>query len=135
MHTSSDEFSCSRARASERVVGRRRRAPGNKEEGRTQRRRGRQPHPTAQSHRAGSHDSQTNRAGRNDPPTQPRSRSASCLFALRGFRTYYGHRSDTARSISFRRIRSPRFPNLPLQKARAVVTVPDSEPRDSPNLR
>jgi hypothetical protein len=46
-----------------------------------------------------------------------------------------GTGSDTARSISFRRIRSPRFPNLPLPKARAVVTVPDSEPRDSPNLR
>lgn len=46
-----------------------------------------------------------------------------------------GTGSDTARSISFRRIPSPRFPNLPLPKARTVVTVTDSEPRDSPNER
>lgn len=67
---------------------------------------------------------------------QPRSRTAQAETTHRAAsEPTMGTGSDTARSISFRRNRSPRFPNLPLPKARAAVTVPDSEPRDSPNLR
>ncbi len=140
VHRSSDEFSCSRARASERACGRAMTTSSRKQGRRknpTKARKTTAPNcavtPRRQSRLTNQPRSRTAQAETTNQPNRAVALLAAYSLSAASEPTM-GTGSDTARSISFRRIRSPRFPNLHLPKARAVVTVPDSEPRDSPSL-